>query len=400
MQGSDKGRPELGLVMNLEMAPHLQKSLSNAKRRSAPPALGLTRVLALAQTLDPLYLPFTSLLFSNSYSVHVCLIPRTVRSADLAASCSRFKSRREPSLRISTNQTVLSPAERQHICRRRSIQHCFTAVMANIDAQPTMAKVHHGDAYATKVVDKTNHLQEKAGQKKAHAQGHGADVAKKAKGPAGGFDSTPVLQNEPGYTIKFTFHRAAGLPFADINSLSSDPYLLVQLNTGLPTRKKQDPYMRYRSPTIRRNTEPEWNCDWVVANVPATGFTAKIRIYDEDPADHDDRLGDVHIRVDRLSEEWSGFREQTFDVKKRKGSKRAYMMRGCAAMFSRAVSMSGALVVSAQVLGRTEPESKGRVYTVGPCNWSRHFSPLIGRLAGTKNPANQDSGEKGTETYK
>ena len=272
--------------------------------------------------------------------------------------------------------------------------------MADDDAQPTVARVHRGDAYATKVVDKTNQLQEKAGQKKAQTTGHGTDGANKDKGPTGGFYSTPVPHKEPGYTVKFTFHRARNLPFADINSLSSDPYLLVQLNTALPMRHKEDPYMRFRSPTIRRNTEPEWNCDWVVANVPATGFTMKIRIYDEDPADHDDRLGDVHVHVDHLSEEWSGIREQGFDVKKRKGSKRAYLIRGCAAMFSRGIPMTGTLIVSAQVLERTEPESKGRLYTVGPCNWSQHLSPLIGRLAGTKNPEKQDNGEKGTERYK
>ena len=272
--------------------------------------------------------------------------------------------------------------------------------MADNDNQPTMARVHRGDAYATKFVDKTDEMQQKANQKKGQAKGLGHDTAHKDKAPAGGFDSTPLPAVEPGYTVKFTFHRATNLPFADINTLSSDPYLLVQLNTTIPSRHRQDPYLRFRSATIRRNTEPEWNCEWIVANVPANGFKLKARIYDEDPADHDDRLGDVHVQINRVGEDWPGIHEEAFDVRKRKGSKRAYLMRGCTAMFARGLPMSGKLFLSAEVLGRTETQSRGRIYTVGPCNWSQHLSPLIGRLAGTKNPKKPDSEEKRTERYK
>lgn len=54
--------------------------------------------------------------------------------------------------------------------------------------------------------------------------------------------------------------------------------------------------------------------------------------------------------------------------------------------------MDARLVVSVECLGKTEDNgTKGRLYTCGPGHWSRHFSPLFGRIAGTKEPANGDA---------
>ncbi|KAL8781793.1 MAG: hypothetical protein Q9203_000109 [Teloschistes exilis] len=256
------------------------------------------------------------------------------------------------------------------------------------DPHPSQPKDHRSDAFATKFVDKTASWQHKATSNK-----------KEKPPPAGGLDETPVPDAPPGYTLKFIFHRASSLPMADINSLSSDPYLYVQLNTALTPRHKQDPYLRFRTPTIRRSTDPVWNCEWIVANVPATGFKLKARIYDEDPADHDDRLGNVHVHADSLGDNWTGIREQGYKIKKRMGSKRAYAIRGCAAMFSRGLEMSGTLFISVESLGKTDVGNNGgRAWTVGPCAWSRHLSPMIGRLAGTKEPGKGKAGSK-TEQY-
>jgi C2 domain len=129
------------------------------------------------------------------------------------------------------------------------------------------------------------------------------------KGPPGGFDATPIPHVAPGYTLKITFHKAENLPFADFGTFSSDPYIVATLKTGLTKRHKQDPELRIRIPTVRKNTNPEWNVEWVVANIPASGFFLKCRIYDEDPADYDDRLGNVHINVpgigDNLRSVWA-----------------------------------------------------------------------------------------------
>lgn len=216
----------------------------------------------------------------------------------------------------------------------------------------------------------------------------------KKKGPAGGFDSTPLPREKNGYTVKITFHRATNLPMADVNTLSSDPYILATIDTGLPQRHKEDPSLTLRTPTIRRHTDPVWNCEWIVANIPASGFKLKARIYDEDPADHDDRLGNAHIHVDSVNENWPGIKDRGYKIMKRTGSKRAYFVRAIAACFSRAKHLNGDLYVSVECLGRTQDEEGGgRAYTIGPCYWYKHYSPMLGRLANVKDT--QDDGNNG-----
>ena len=211
------------------------------------------------------------------------------------------------------------------------------------------------------------------------------------KGPAGGFDSTPLPRERNGYTVKITFHRATNLPMADVNTLSSDPYILATIDTGLPQRHREDPSLTLRTPTIRRNTDPSWNCEWIVANIPASGFKLKARLFDEDPADHDDRLGDAHIHVDNLGEDWPGIQEHGYKIIKRTGSKRAYFVRIVAACFSKAKHLNGELYVSVECLGRTQDEEGGgRAYTIGPCYWYKHYSPMLGRLANIKDAQDDD----------
>lgn len=257
-----------------------------------------------------------------------------------------------------------------------------------VTAQPN---AHRTVGYATKFDQKADELKAKTDK-----LGKDKDKEKKKddKKPAGGFDDTSIPRAPPGYTVKFTFHRADKLPMADINTMSSDPYIVATLNTDLPTRHKQDPAMRFRTTTIRRSCDPVWNDYWIVANVPASGFYLKARIYDEDPADHDDRLGNVHVRVDSLGENFQPIREQSYKIKKRMASKRAYLIRGCAAMFSRGIHMSGDVVLSIEVLGKTDTDNGGRLWTVGPCYWTKHLSPMVGRLAGTKEPGKDGKAER------
>jgi hypothetical protein len=263
--------------------------------------------------------------------------------------------------------------------------------------EPTLRNAQHQrwDQAGQKLFKQAEKLEKRTQARKSQ-------VEKDKKQPPGGFDDTSLPNVPPGYTLKFTFHRARNLPFADINTLSSDPYVIATLQTDLQKRHKEDPDLKRRTPTIHRNTEPEWNTEWVVANVPASGFFLKCRLYDEDPADHDDRLGNVHVPVDGISDSWPGIKEQTYEIKKRMGSKRAYLIRGCAAILSGNLKMSGEMILSVENLGRTQDESGGKAYTVGPCYWSRHFSPLIGRLTGVKDTDDQtdQDGKKKTQKYK
>jgi hypothetical protein len=135
--------------------------------------------------------------------------------------------------------------------------------------------------------------------------------------PPGGYDSTPIPAARDGYTIRITIHRAESLPVSDLNSRSSDPYVHVTLTSSLPKRHKEDPDLVLRTPTIHKNTNPEWNTEWIVAGVPSTGFRLKCRIYDEDPSDHDDRLGNVTVNVNRIGANWQGIHKENFAIKKR-----------------------------------------------------------------------------------
>lgn len=247
------------------------------------------------------------------------------------------------------------------------------------------------EKYGTKLVDKAGKLQEKL---LSHGDSHHDDK----QTPAGGFDDTPIASAPPGYTIRITFHRAENLPFSDYLSLSTDPYIHATVRTDLPKRHKQDPDLFLRTPTIHRNTNPTWETQWVIAQVPASGFHLKCRLYDEDPSDHDDRLGNFHVDVRNLDERWEGIHNQPYELKKRMASKRAYTLRGAAALLRRGIKMNARVFVSIENLGRS-PGDGGKCYTVGPLMWCRHRSPLIGRIAGTKDREETKDGKKSVERY-
>lgn len=246
---------------------------------------------------------------------------------------------------------------------------------------------HPVDRYGPKIVEKADKLQQRVTMNFDHMK------------PAGGFDSTPVPRAPPGYTVKFTFHRGHDLPFADFGSFSSDPYVHAQLLVDLPRRHKQDPVTSFRTPTVHKDMNPTWDSEWIVANVPASGFLLKAYVYDEDPADHDDKLGIAFIDVPSLSEDWPGIKEQSYKIKKRFGSKRVYVFTNVSA-FATGHHKESFLVVSAECLGRTPGNQGGQMYTIGPNHWFKHFSPLIGRLAGTKEVQSQDANGKAVSRYK
>ncbi|KAK5164134.1 uncharacterized protein LTR77_010225 [Saxophila tyrrhenica] len=216
----------------------------------------------------------------------------------------------------------------------------------------------------------------------------------KPDGPAGGFDNTPIPSppaGTVGYTLRITIHQATNLTMGDLHAFSSDPYVLAQLNTNLPTRHKEDPNLRYRSRTVHKTTDPEWNAEWVVANIPSSGFKMKLRVYDEDCADHDDLLGKVHFTVSSIDDDWTGLKNTAYQLKLRNSSKRALLFRGAARALQVVKNIHGSLHISIKNLGRTEEDGQnGRPYTVAPCRWVRHYSPILGRMLNIKEPEKDD----------
>lgn len=233
-----------------------------------------------------------------------------------------------------------------------------------------------------------------------------SQIASGKKGPPGGLDATPLPNVPQGYTVRFTFRSASNLPPSDLNTASSDPFLTATLKASGWKRHKDDPDLTHRTATIQKTTEPEWNDEWIVANVPASGFCLKCRLYDEDAADTDDRLGNVTIRVESISETWQGFPPpgREFEAKKRVMSKRAYILKAITSLIRSDVHMTPKLTVSIEVLGKSDPPF-AQMCTLGPATWTKHYSPLIGRLAGTKvdapggNAGSQDSKKAKTQKY-
>lgn len=204
--------------------------------------------------------------------------------------------------------------------------------------------------------------------------------------PPGGYDSTPVPSAPDGYTIRFTFVRAENLPIGDLGTASSDSFLIATLTSqGIKQRHKEDPDMKLRTRTIHKDTNPVWNQEWIVAGIPSSGFKLKCRLYDEDSNDSDDRLGNVTVVVPHIGEDWKGMHEASFPVKKRMGSWRAYLIKGITTMCGSDGDLTGQLFLSMEVLGKSD-KPYGKMYTVGPTCWTKHYSPMIGRLAGTKAP--------------
>lgn len=218
------------------------------------------------------------------------------------------------------------------------------------------------------------------------------------KKPEGGFDKTPIPRAKDGFVVRFTFHRADNLAISDINTLSSDPYIRATLTSGLAKRHKEDPELILRTPTVHRKTDPVWDYQWTVAGVPSSGFRLKCRLYDEDPSDHDDRLGNVTVHVNNVGLGWEGIKEREYSIKKRMGSKRGYLLRGCVTVLNGSMHLGGRLWLSMEVLGESEGPY-GRMYTVGEVFWTKHFSPMIGRMVGTKAPEGRvkDGNEKGKQ---
>src|SRR5436305_14916065 len=69
-------------------------------------------------------------------------------------------------------------------------------------------------------------------------------------------------------------------------------------------------------------------------------------------------------------------------------------------MLSRNLRITAEMTLSVETLGRTPDESGGKAYTVGPLYWSRHFSPLIGRLTGVKDADDETDQESKKKTRK
>eukprot|EP01087_Luapelamoeba_hula_P016076 TRINITY_DN490_c1_g1_i1.p1 TRINITY_DN490_c1_g1~~TRINITY_DN490_c1_g1_i1.p1 ORF type:complete len:846 (+),score=164.26 TRINITY_DN490_c1_g1_i1:170-2707(+) len=221
--------------------------------------------------------------------------------------------------------------------------------------------------------------------------------------PEGGYDPTSFPDVPHGYTLLFTFHSGHNLPLADspldlhthhhplrgpldLLTNNCDPYLYVHLKTDTPTRHPElDSKLRIRTPTIQRCTNPVWEHRWEVGGVPASGFKLKVRVYDEDRDSRDDRIGSTAFSVDHIDEQWAGIDHGEYELSKKKMDKVALLTNvalSLAAMKNPRDSW-GSIKVSVRLVGKTMGKKGRPPFTIGPCHWSQHYSPFVGRITGT-----------------
>ncbi|KAF8597345.1 hypothetical protein BDV93DRAFT_499691 [Ceratobasidium sp. AG-I] len=203
------------------------------------------------------------------------------------------------------------------------------------------------------------------------------------------------------YDVLITFHSAHFLPVADVPSLSADPYILASLHVPSYANHEEPgpPTLLFRTRTLRRTRDPDWGAEvWRVGGVPGAGFALRVGVRDEDAGKKDDRLGEARKDADA---DWGQVREglkierKEASIKKRRGGVRAYISTYATAAVSKKVSRKGGNVVfSVEVLGLSENQKDRRVYTLGPNYFSLHFSPLLGRMMGTKSTNTSNTTKK------
>lgn len=112
----------------------------------------------------------------------------------------------------------------------------------------------------------------------------------------------PVTLGADLFTLRIKFKRATDLPIGDFLLLSSDPYCVATLRFRGQVYDDDPKFkLHRRTKTVRRDLNPEWNEEWIVSNVPATGFSLKLKVMDEDAKHHDDELGLATIDVSSMS---------------------------------------------------------------------------------------------------
>lgn len=106
------------------------------------------------------------------------------------------------------------------------------------------------------------------------------------------------MSNEDPFTLKIFLHSAENVPVADFTK--SDPYFKIFLSSKRIATTK----------VIHRNLNPVWDEAFPV-KLPTTHCEIKFELYDEDPSQNDDFLGDFSIDLSQLQ---SG--KQRYELKK------------------------------------------------------------------------------------
>lgn len=266
----------------------------------------------------------------------------------------------------------------------------------------------HGHGLHVRRRDKQAEAVERGKAKQEHKpKDKGKGKEKQKDDPEGGFDPLPLPPSDAEtYIIKITFHRATRLPPADLPTFSADPYIIAQMDTpSVAPRHREDPPLRYRGRTARSTREPVWEDEWIIGGFPKEGGDLKVVVMDEDFTSHDDRLG--HFTVDLRdvgSSRWKDVKRQKFELKKRWAGRRVNLARAASYALNplkwctdKSHHLHDEIEMSVEIIGTLEVGHEwnvGRAFTMGPGRWWQHYSPLLGRIAGTKGGNEREDGKK------
>lgn len=158
---------------------------------------------------------------------------------------------------------------------------------------------------------------------------------------------------------------------SDVNDLSSDPYIRATLTTTYGSSDTLHTHtINFRTHTERRTLNPEFHDKWIVSGVPASGFTLTLRLRDEDPGNHNDRLGksivSFPLQGQQIDKDWSSG-ETECKVHKRKGSLKSKLTTfGARVLTCGNIDHHCRILLSVKVLGRAQAQNDTRLYTIGP----------------------------------
>ncbi|ORY84789.1 hypothetical protein BCR37DRAFT_251546 [Protomyces lactucae-debilis] len=185
----------------------------------------------------------------------------------------------------------------------------------------------------------------------------------------------------PTYECQIQFVSGENLPIGDIWGANSDPYIIAIL--GHKTANE----LQYRTSTCRATRNPSWQDQdtWHVGGI-AEDSELKLRVFDEDPRKmNNDRLGVASFAMKGLAEMCDkGPQEIVLKVRKRKASAKVYILTYLWSFGLFQDLKAKSALVKIKLTVKQDEEARPKPALVGPIRYSIHFSPLLGRLAGTK----------------
>lgn len=184
------------------------------------------------------------------------------------------------------------------------------------------------------------------------------------------------------YEVQIQFVKASHVPVGDFFNGSSDPYIQAYIN------HKTDKEISFRTSTCRSTRDPSWQEEdvWHLGGIEE-GTLVKLRMLDEDPRKlNNDRLGVSELKLDGLDAlcDQEGGKELALKVQKRKASIKVYVLTYTYSWFAAQDLRSQSSNITVKLTVKRDQKNHERPCLIGPIRYDIHFSPMLGRLAGTR----------------